>query len=104
MGTIEKGKLADLVLLDANPLDDIRNTQKIAAVIVNGRYFSRADLDKMLAGVEAAAQGRGEHRLGCPESEHVFEIIRVGASRSKRATITLCQGRGVTGSYVSLSA
>jgi imidazolonepropionase-like amidohydrolase len=56
LGTIEKGKLADLVLLDANPLDDIRNTQKIAAVIVNGRYFSRMDLDKMQAGVEAAAR------------------------------------------------
>jgi imidazolonepropionase-like amidohydrolase len=56
LGTIEKGKLADLVLLDANPLDDIRNTQKIAAVIVNGRYLARADLDKMLAGVEAAAR------------------------------------------------
>jgi imidazolonepropionase-like amidohydrolase len=55
LGTIEKGKFADLVLLDANPLDDIRNTQKIAAVIVNGRYFSRAELDGMLAGVEAAA-------------------------------------------------
>ena len=58
LGTIEKGKLADLVLLDANPLDDIRNTQKIAAVIVNGRYLSRADLDKMLAGVEAAARAK----------------------------------------------
>ena len=58
LGTIEQGKLADLVLLDANPLDDIRNTQKIAAVVVNGRYFSRADLDKMLAGVEAAAKAQ----------------------------------------------
>jgi imidazolonepropionase-like amidohydrolase len=58
LGTIEKGKLADMVLLDANPLDDIRNTQKIAAVVVNGRYFSRADLDKMLAGVEAAADAK----------------------------------------------
>ena len=56
LGTVEKGKLADLVLLDANPLDDIRNTQKIAAVIVNGRYLSRADLDKMLARVEAVAR------------------------------------------------
>jgi imidazolonepropionase-like amidohydrolase len=56
LGTVEKGKIADLVLLDANPLDDIRNTQKIAAVVVNGRYLSRADLDKLLAGVEAAAR------------------------------------------------
>jgi imidazolonepropionase-like amidohydrolase len=58
LGTIEKGKVADLVLLDANPLDDIRNTQKIAAVIVNGRYLSRAKLDKMLAGVEMAAKAK----------------------------------------------
>jgi imidazolonepropionase-like amidohydrolase len=58
LGTIEEGKLADLVLLDANPLEDIRNTQKIAGVVVNGRYFPRADLDKMLAGVEAAAKAK----------------------------------------------
>jgi len=58
LGTIEKGKLADLVLLDANPLDDIRNTQKIAAVIVNGRYFPRSELDKMLKEVEEAANAK----------------------------------------------
>jgi imidazolonepropionase-like amidohydrolase len=56
LGTVEKGKFADLVLLNANPLENIANTQKIAAVVLNGRYFSRADLDKMLARAETAAR------------------------------------------------
>jgi imidazolonepropionase-like amidohydrolase len=55
LGTVEKGKLADLVLLNANPLEDIANTQKINGVIVNGRYYYRAQLDKMLAQIAAVA-------------------------------------------------
>jgi hypothetical protein len=51
-GTIQSGKRADLVLLDANPLDDIRNTQKIRAVIVNGTLLERRDLDALLEEVE----------------------------------------------------
>ena len=57
-GAVEKGHAADLVLLDANPLEDIRNTQKIAGVALHGRYFSREDLDKMLAQAAAAAQAK----------------------------------------------
>jgi len=54
-GTIEEGKRADLVLLDADPMVEIKNTRKIQSVVLAGRYFSRADLERLLAGVEAAA-------------------------------------------------
>jgi imidazolonepropionase-like amidohydrolase len=55
LGTIQQGKLADLVLLDANPLDDIANTRKIAAVVYGGRLFPKSSLDEMLAKAEALA-------------------------------------------------
>ena len=55
-GSIAPGKVADLLLLSANPLDDIRNTRKITAVIANGRLFDRAALDRMLKEVESAAK------------------------------------------------
>ena len=52
LGTIEKDKLADLVLLDANPLDNISNTKKISTVIVNGRYLPKEKLQEVLRKIE----------------------------------------------------
>jgi len=55
LGTVERGKIADLVLLEANPLADISNTQKINAVVVGGKLIPKSEIEGMLAKVEAAA-------------------------------------------------
>lgn len=57
-GVIEKGRVADLVLLDGDPTEDIRNTRKIEAVVVGGRYYSREGLDHMLMQVEELASSK----------------------------------------------
>ncbi|MFL5488463.1 MAG: amidohydrolase family protein [Gemmatimonadaceae bacterium] len=56
LGTIEQGKVADLVLLEANPLVDIRNTRRISTVIANGRVFDGAARAQLLRHVESAFQ------------------------------------------------
>jgi imidazolonepropionase-like amidohydrolase len=53
-GTVEEGKIADLVLLEANPLDDIRNTKRISAVILRGTLYDQSGIKRILAEVRAA--------------------------------------------------
>jgi len=55
-GTIEVGKLADLVLLRADPLADIHNTQKIQSLFIAGRQLDRRELDALLSSVENTAK------------------------------------------------
>lgn len=54
MGTVEAGKNADLVLLDANPIADVANLDKVSAVFLKGKYYSRAALDNLLSNTVAA--------------------------------------------------
>jgi imidazolonepropionase-like amidohydrolase len=56
LGTVEPGRLADLVLLDADPLTDIHNTTKISEVFLGGKEFDRATLDQMLRIAEMQAK------------------------------------------------
>jgi imidazolonepropionase-like amidohydrolase len=57
-GAMKPGRMADMLLLDANPLDDITNTQKINAVILKGNYRSRSDLDKLGFMIKQRASGK----------------------------------------------
>ncbi|MDO6472778.1 amidohydrolase family protein [Maribacter sp. 1_MG-2023] len=51
-GTVTEGKLADLVLLEKNPLEDIRNTKTILGVVIKGKWFDRKKLNNILLDVE----------------------------------------------------
>ena len=57
LGAVAAGMLADLVLLEANPLEDIGNTRRIALVVANGRFFARPELDALLEAVRRERAG-----------------------------------------------
>ncbi|MCR9153384.1 MAG: amidohydrolase family protein [Bacteroidetes bacterium] len=56
LGSLEKGKLADLIILNANPLEDIRNTNSIEMVVKNGRVYDGNTLDKIAPDAEKAVE------------------------------------------------
>ncbi|HEX2544133.1 MAG TPA: amidohydrolase family protein [Ramlibacter sp.] len=63
MGTVEAGKNADLVLLQANPLADVANLDRIDAVFLRGKFYARAALDKLLADVAAGYAAQPQRPL-----------------------------------------
>jgi imidazolonepropionase-like amidohydrolase len=56
LGSIDEGKTASMVLVQGNPLDDIRNAQKIDGVFLRGKYFNRQDLDALLLEAKGLAK------------------------------------------------
>lgn len=78
LGTVESGKLADLVLLDANPLDNINNVRKISAVVYDGNYYSRETLDAMLAKAQdlAGRKSIGSLLAGTIEAQGIGAAIQ----------------------------
>lgn len=54
-GTVEPGRVADLVMLDGNPLDRIENTQRIDVVLLSGKVYRRPELNRLLANAERLA-------------------------------------------------
>ena len=90
LGTIAPGKIADIVLLDADPLANIRNTRRIFAVVQGGRVLSRVRLDAMLADVRVAA-GASERFRWTPDAAHIRR--RSAATTAVRIRVPPPQGR-----------
>jgi imidazolonepropionase-like amidohydrolase len=91
LGTAETGKLAELVLLDANPLDNIANTSKIDTVFTGGRVYRRPALDAMLDAVETNV--RNAFRLDPTVlSRYVGDYEETNGSVKLLWTVTLEEG------------
>jgi imidazolonepropionase-like amidohydrolase/ketosteroid isomerase-like protein len=84
-GSVSKGKIADLVLLDANPLQDIHNTTKIAEVFLNGKEFDRKALDGILRAAEtnamASDQSAGSEPPDIAPNVEMQQLSRILAGR-----------------------
>lgn len=110
-GSVSPGKIADLVLLDADPLTDIHNTTKIREVFFGGKEFDRTALDEMLKNAEAASSRltkgettaaeqvlaadearrnvliRGECMVHPKANALLFRILRSGVARFLRSRV-----------------
>lgn len=83
VGTIEKGKRADLVLLDANPLENISNTEKRAGVMLKGKYYPQTEMNKWLDEIAPKIANSYTEKTPNPNvatasvADRLFEAMRV---------------------------
>jgi imidazolonepropionase-like amidohydrolase len=113
MGSVAPGKVADLVLLDGDPLADIANTRKVALVVSRGRIYDRGAIDKLLDEAAAAASPSAPPALGLiSDFDDGTTAVRFGAGWSTstdaiaggKATATLTPvGEGAHGSKGALA-
>lgn len=83
VGTIAPGQIADLVLLDANPLEDIRNVGRVTSVIVRGTVYDPTGLDEILAAVDTAHDQTVNDWLPSRRRRCRGSPIRKSSSRSR---------------------
>jgi imidazolonepropionase-like amidohydrolase len=93
VGTIEKGKRADLVLLDANPLENISNTEKRSGVMLKGKYYAQGEMNKWLDEIAPRISSSYIEKL-TPQQEaavvadRLFEAMRAKNADAIRALFT----------------
>jgi imidazolonepropionase-like amidohydrolase len=93
VGTIEKGRRADLVLLDANPLENISNTEKRSGVMLKGKYFTQDEMNKWLDEIAPKIAGSYTAPLTAQEEaaavvDKLFEAMRAKNADAIRALFT----------------
>jgi len=71
-GSVTPGKIADLVLLDADPLKDIHNTTKISEVFLDGKEYDRVALDQILASAERSANAQQTLTMPGPDVQNLM--------------------------------
>jgi imidazolonepropionase-like amidohydrolase len=93
VGTIEKGRRADLVLLDANPLENISNTEKRSGVMLKGKYYTQEEMNRWLDESAAKISSSYTAPLNAQEeaaavADKLFEAMRAKNADAIRALFT----------------
>ncbi len=102
LGIVAKGTVADLVLLDADPLNDIHNTTKISGVFLAGKEFDRAAPDQMFEKREAAAHSQVADEKKGIEDEIDLTLARNFWSLLQSGAFGLLPGSGIGSEFVAL--